>query len=154
MTAYERARDEQIEKNLAMLESLGIKDLIASLPALYRSSTKKGTKKRKSKVAIGNDEEFLPPVCEESFGYSSDNSSGSQADKVKCTTRQKKKGGSGNRILRDSQGTQEERHIIEGATSTPPTQPSTDHVEGMFVVAAQPTQLPCIATNNEGMKYI
>ncbi|KAF7144374.1 hypothetical protein RHSIM_Rhsim05G0147200 [Rhododendron simsii] len=149
MTAYERARDEQIEKNLAMLESLGIKDLIASLPALYRSSTKKGTKKRTSKVAIGNDEEFLPPVGEESFGYSSDDSSGSQADKVKCTTRQKKKGGSGNRILRDSQRTREERHIIKGATSTPPTQPSTDHVEGTSVVAAQPTQLPCIATNNE-----
>ncbi|KAI8558894.1 hypothetical protein RHMOL_Rhmol04G0131700 [Rhododendron molle] len=82
MTAYERARDEQVEKNLAMLESLGIKDLIASLPALYRSSQRKGTKKRKSKVAIGNDEEFLPPVCEESFGYSSDDSSGSQADKL------------------------------------------------------------------------
>ncbi|KAI8560862.1 hypothetical protein RHMOL_Rhmol04G0288600 [Rhododendron molle] len=149
MTAYERARDEQVEKNLAMLESLGIKDLIASLPALYWSSQRKGTKKRKSKVAIGNDEEFLPPVCKESFGYSSDDSSGSQADKVKCTTRRKKKGGSGNRILRDSQGTREERHIIEGATLTPPTQPSTDHVEGMSVVAAQPTQLPCIATNNE-----
>ncbi|KAI8538120.1 hypothetical protein RHMOL_Rhmol09G0077700 [Rhododendron molle] len=70
---------------------------------------------------------------------------------VKCTTKQKKKGGSGNRILRDSQGTQEDRHIIEGATSTPPTQPSTNHVEGMSMVAAQPTQLPCIATNNEGL---
>ncbi|KAG5564093.1 hypothetical protein RHGRI_000315 [Rhododendron griersonianum] len=149
MAAYERARDELIEKNLAMLESLGIKDLLASLPALYRSSQRKGTKKRKSKVAIGNDEEFLPPPCEESFGYSSDDCSGSQAEKVKCTTKRKKKGGSGNRILRDSQGTREERHIIEGATSTPPTQPSTDHVEGMSVVAAQPTQLPCIATNNE-----
>ncbi|KAI8532390.1 hypothetical protein RHMOL_Rhmol11G0211500 [Rhododendron molle] len=151
MTAYERARDEQVQKNLAMLKSLGIKDLIASLPALYRSSQRKGTKKQKSKVAIGNDEEFLPPVCEESFGYSSDDSFGSEADKVKCTTRRKKKGGSGNRILRDSQGTQEERHIIEGATSTPPTQPSTDHVEGMSLVAVQPTQLPCIATNNEGL---
>ncbi|XP_058207871.1 uncharacterized protein LOC131320953 isoform X2 [Rhododendron vialii] len=151
MAAYERARDEQIEKNLAMLESLGIKDLVASLPALYRSSQRKGTKKRKSKVAIGNDDEFLPPACEESFGYSSDNSSGSQADKVKCTSKRKKKGSSGNRILRDSQGTREERHIIEGATSTPATQPSTDHVEGMSVVAAQPTQLPCIATNNEGL---
>ncbi|KAG5550739.1 hypothetical protein RHGRI_015630 [Rhododendron griersonianum] len=83
MAAYERARDEQIEKNLAMLESLGIKDLLASLPALYRSSQRKGTKKRKSKVAIGNDEEFLPPPCEESFGYSSDDCSGSQAEKAR-----------------------------------------------------------------------
>ncbi|KAI8536012.1 hypothetical protein RHMOL_Rhmol10G0221900 [Rhododendron molle] len=69
MTAYERARDEQVEKNLAMLESLGIKDLIASLPALYRSSQRKGTKKRKSKVAIGNDEEFLPPLTAAAASY-------------------------------------------------------------------------------------
>ncbi|KAG5524113.1 hypothetical protein RHGRI_030936 [Rhododendron griersonianum] len=101
-----------------------------------------------------NDDDFLPHVGEESFGYSSDDSSGSQADKVKCTAGRTKKGGSANHILRDSQGTREERPIIEGATSTPPTQPSTDHVEGMSVVAAQPTQLPCIAANNEGKKYI
>ncbi|KAG5555619.1 hypothetical protein RHGRI_006312 [Rhododendron griersonianum] len=154
MAEYERERDEQIANNLAILKALGIKYLVASLPALYRISQRKGTRIRKSKVAISNDDEFLPHVGEESFGYSSDDSFGSQADKVKCAAGQKKKGDYANHILRDSQGTREERLIIEGATSTPPTQPSTDHVEGMSVVATQPTQLPCIAANNESKKYI
>ncbi|KAH7854042.1 hypothetical protein Vadar_009419 [Vaccinium darrowii] len=153
MAEYERLRVNKIGRNLSRLNDLGRKAI--TVPMQPAESASKSAGQGKSKVVISDEDdgEYIPHVSEEGFGYSSDDddSSGTQANQVQYKARQKKKKGPVKHRSRDFQGSREESNIIKGATSTPPTQPSTDHAEGMPMVAAQPTQLPNIAANSEGL---
>ncbi|KAF7127811.1 hypothetical protein RHSIM_Rhsim11G0006000 [Rhododendron simsii] len=162
LTGYEKKRNRNVEENLQVLESFGIKSLSKALFGSNHSGNTKGTHKKKNKTGHGNiDEDYLPSngegrvsSSEEDDDSSDDDvSSGSQANKhtlllflflflfqVKSTGPGKKKSPSDPQPLRKLQITQ-----ANGCQALR-IQPHTVLVEGMTEVAAQPTQLPTSPT--------
>ncbi|KAF7129733.1 hypothetical protein RHSIM_Rhsim10G0126600 [Rhododendron simsii] len=149
LTGYEKKRNRNVEKNLQVLESFGIKSLSRALFGSNHSGNTKDTHKRKNKAGHGNIyEDYLPSngegrvsSSEEDDDSSDDDvSSGSQANKVRSTGPGKKKSRSDAQPLRKSQRSQENGH------QALQIQPHIVLAEGMTEVAAQPTQLPTSPT--------
>ncbi|KAG5562952.1 hypothetical protein RHGRI_005629 [Rhododendron griersonianum] len=155
LTGYEKSRNRNVEENLQVLESFGIKSLSKALFGSNHSGNTKGTHKRKNKAGHGNiDEDYLPSngegrvsSSEEDDDSSDDDvSSGSQASKVTSTGQGKKNGPGKKKGTSDAQPLRKSQRTQENGCQALQIQPHTVLAEGMTEVAAQPTQLPTSPT--------
>ncbi|KAG5536858.1 hypothetical protein RHGRI_010702 [Rhododendron griersonianum] len=155
LTGYEKFRNRNVEENLQVLESFGIKSLSKALFGSNHSGNTKGTHKRKNKAGHGNiDEDYLPSngegrvsSSEEDDDSSDDDvSSGSQANKVTSTGQGKKNGPGKKKGTSDAQPLRKSQRTQENGCQALQIQPHTVLAEGMTEVAAQPTQLPTSPT--------
>ncbi|KAG5548776.1 hypothetical protein RHGRI_014206 [Rhododendron griersonianum] len=155
LTGNEKSRNRNVEENLQVLESFGIKSLSKALFGSNHSGNTKGTHKRKNKAGHGNiDEDYLPSngegrvsSSEEDDDSSDDDvSSGSQANKVTSTGQGKKNGPGKKKGTSDAQPLRKSQRTQENGCQALQIQPHTVLAEGMTEVAAQPTQLPTSPT--------
>ncbi|KAI8537840.1 hypothetical protein RHMOL_Rhmol09G0055400 [Rhododendron molle] len=155
LTGYEKFRNRNVEENLQVLESFGIKSLSKALFGSNHGGNTKGTHKRKNKAGHGNiDEDYLPSngegrvsSSEEDDDSSDDDvSSGSQANKVTRTGPGKKNGPGEKKGTSDAQPLRKSQRTQENGCQDLQIQAHTILAEGMAEVAAQPTQLPTSPT--------
>ncbi|KAF7123195.1 hypothetical protein RHSIM_Rhsim12G0114600 [Rhododendron simsii] len=154
LTEIEKERQETIKHNLKELEAVGIdparlKSMAMSLSGSKPKTSGKSTKEGNNKVGHGADPDYTPPEGGEILSSCSDNdeSSGSQAKKAKVVGPGKKRVTSTTQALRKSQRIQKEGGSPNGATSSLPTEPTSNRVEGMSVMVAQASGLPTSPTD-------